>query len=100
MRENPYQTLGIKNNASLSDIKAAYRVLVKKYHPDAGGDQEKIVAINAAWETLKNKNNRDEYHKQEKKSEREQTNYKVPNKHGLNQDQAIQAGRLNLKVNP
>ncbi len=61
MVENPYITLGINENATLSEIKHAHRNLAKKYHPDTGGDEEKIVAINAAWEILKNKENREKY---------------------------------------
>ena len=31
---NPYEVLGIKENATDEEIKAAYKELVKKYHPD------------------------------------------------------------------
>jgi DnaJ like chaperone protein len=34
-RRDPYEVLGLATNASDSDIKSAYRKLVKKYHPDA-----------------------------------------------------------------
>lgn len=47
-----YSTLGISAGASSSEIKAAYRRLVKQHHPDAGGDSERILALNAAWEVL------------------------------------------------
>ncbi len=34
MAKNPYDILGVSKNASEADIKAAYRKLAKKYHPD------------------------------------------------------------------
>ncbi len=49
---DPYQVLGVSSDASSIEIKAAYRTLVKKHHPDTGGNEERILAINAAWEVL------------------------------------------------
>jgi len=60
---DPYQILGVTTNSNSNDIKAAYRDLVKQHHPDAGGDQKKILQINAAWEILKNKDNRLAYNR-------------------------------------
>jgi molecular chaperone DnaJ len=39
-------------SASAAEIKAAYRALVKQHHPDAGGDEHRILELNAAWEVL------------------------------------------------
>ena len=89
MRKDPFEVLGVKHNASFLDIKSAYRLLVKRYHPDTGGDEQKIIEINAAWEILKSKKSREEYHQQKNILERESTNYEVPKKHGLDEDQAI-----------
>ncbi len=50
---NAYKVLGISPKATTSQIKKAYRELVKKHHPDAGGNESKIIKINAAWEILK-----------------------------------------------
>ena len=56
---NPYEVLGLKEGASEGEIKAAYRELVKKYHPDQYqnnplGDlaEEKMQEVNQAYETL------------------------------------------------
>lgn len=47
-----YAILGVPPGASTDEIKAAYRALVKRHHPDAGGDPSTILALNAAWEVL------------------------------------------------
>ena len=43
---------GSGSTASNAEIKAAYRQLVKQHHPDAGGDDQQMLALNAAWEVL------------------------------------------------
>ncbi|OCP22055.1 MULTISPECIES: J domain-containing protein [unclassified Ensifer] len=52
-----YETLGLGASASASDIKAAYKDLVKKHHPDAnGGDrgsEERFRAVIQAYQLLK-----------------------------------------------
>jgi len=57
---NPFEVLGLKPNASISEIKSAWRTLVKRFHPDLqSGDAAKqeaefiIKKINAAYEQLK-----------------------------------------------
>ena len=38
--ENYYEILEVKNDASDEVIKAAYKALIKKYHPDNGEIQD------------------------------------------------------------
>lgn len=56
-----YAVLGVAACASVSEIKAAYRALVKRHHPDAGGDARWILALNAAWEELRDGDRRRRY---------------------------------------
>lgn len=62
-----YQILGIKPNASIAEIKTAYRKLSKKFHPDLNdGDkyfEEMFKEILGAYETLSNENKRKIYDK-------------------------------------
>jgi molecular chaperone DnaJ len=56
---NPYETLGVKENATDEEIKAAYKVLVKKYHPDRHANnpledlaEEKLRQVNMAYDEI------------------------------------------------
>ena len=49
-----YRELGLSKNATLTEIKKAYRLLAKRYHPDTGGSNERFIAIQEAWEVLNN----------------------------------------------
>lgn len=52
-----YRTLGVNPDTAPEDMEevlsAAFRRLSKKYHPDTGGDPERMKKINVAYEALK-----------------------------------------------
>ena len=57
--KDPYQVLGVSQNASDEEIKKAYRDLARKYHPDnyvnnplADLAQEKMKEINEAYDSI------------------------------------------------
>lgn len=54
---NPYEVLGVSENASLDDCTAAYKKLVKKYHPDLNPNDviasEAMKEINKAYDSIK-----------------------------------------------
>lgn len=47
-----YSTLGVDRAASPEDIKAAFKKLAMKHHPDRGGDAGKFQEINEAYSVL------------------------------------------------
>jgi len=63
MKKNFYEELGLKKNATKSEIKSSYRSLVKQHHPDTGGDKERFLAIQNAWETLNDPIKKEQYDK-------------------------------------
>ncbi len=58
-----YKILGVNRDASQEEIKKAYRKLAHKYHPDKGGDEEKMKEINEAYQVLSNREKRAQYDK-------------------------------------
>ena len=58
LEQKAYDTLDLDPSATKSDVKARYKALVKKHHPDAnGGDrssEERLRQIIQAYNTLKN----------------------------------------------
>ncbi len=59
-----YEELGVTREASADEIKKAYRKLARKYHPDISKEkdaEEKMQAINVAYDTLSNAEKKAEY---------------------------------------
>jgi curved DNA-binding protein len=59
-----YKILGVKQGAGDDEIKAAYRKLARKYHPDKNkeaGAEDKFKAISEAYEVLHDKQKRAAY---------------------------------------
>jgi curved DNA-binding protein CbpA len=47
-----YEVLQVSPRAEADVIRAAYRTLARKYHPDHGGDARRMIALNDAWDVL------------------------------------------------
>jgi len=45
-----WEVLGLKINATAEQAREAYRFLVKKHHPDAGGDAELFRRVQQAYQ--------------------------------------------------
>jgi len=60
-----YRVLGVDPDASDDDIKRAYHRLARAYHPDLNPDnpaaEERLKAVNKAYEVLSDPNQRAEY---------------------------------------
>jgi curved DNA-binding protein CbpA len=50
-----YKVLQVDPEAESEVVRAAFRSLAQKYHPDvSGGSQERMAALNGAWTVLRN----------------------------------------------
>lgn len=56
-----YETLGVAVDATLQQIKAAFRKLASQHHPDRGGDTARAAAINDAYACLSDSERRARY---------------------------------------
>jgi len=66
-----YKILGVSSKATQEEIKNRYRVLAKEIHPDKSKDsksEEKMTAINKAYEVLSDEQRREQYDKHIKTS--------------------------------
>lgn len=77
---SPYKILGVSENDSLENILISYRQLLKKYHPDKGGDikkfnlvKEAFAEINLRHESKQFNDLKKNYQKEASKLEKKQT---------------------------
>jgi curved DNA-binding protein CbpA len=56
-----YEVLQVDRRAEPEVIRAAYRALARKNHPDFGGDARSMASINEAWAVLGDPARRDAY---------------------------------------
>jgi DnaJ-class molecular chaperone len=47
---NPFQVLGLEENATPDEVKARWRTLASEHHPDNGGDAERFDECRKAYE--------------------------------------------------
>jgi len=52
MSASPYEVLGVPATASDDDLRRAYRRLLRETHPDTGGDSQRFIAVQVAWERI------------------------------------------------
>lgn len=45
-----HEVLEVSPTASIETIRAAYRSMLHRHHPDKGGDESKFMAVQRAWE--------------------------------------------------
>ena len=56
-----YETLGAGRGEERAEIERRYKLLARRHHPDRGGDEEEMKAINEAWRVLGDADSRREY---------------------------------------
>lgn len=61
MSLNPYQILGLQTDCLLPEIKRAYKMAAKQFHPDTGGDPKQFALVKMAYDTLKDPDKRKKY---------------------------------------
>ena len=61
LKKDYYKTLGVDENASIEDIKKAFKKLAVKHHPDRWGDKAKFQEINEAYQTLWDETKKSQY---------------------------------------
>jgi len=92
-RRDYYRVLGVKENASKDDLDRAYRSEARKRHPDGGGSEEEMKALNEAHDILSDPETRRAYD-----SERRPARVSYPTINAFDPDAASRAGTLEIPV--
>jgi hypothetical protein len=58
---NYYSILGAGEDAPREEIERRYKRLARRHHPDRGGDEEEMKAVNEAWRVLGDADSRRAY---------------------------------------
>jgi len=62
MSKDYYKILGVEKNATVDEIKKAFKKAAMQYHPDRpGGDEKKFKEVNEAYQVLSDANKRSKY---------------------------------------
>jgi curved DNA-binding protein CbpA len=64
-----YELLGVARDASVDEIRSAYRALAKAMHPDAGGTAGAFRLLREAYETLSDPERREDYDRRDEPEE-------------------------------
>jgi molecular chaperone DnaJ len=99
-----YAILAVPEKAKYNEIRAAYRILAKKYHPDRNNSdfaEDMIKKINAAFEVLSNREKRRQYDETDLDNYWSHNEDKVVGDDGDNNDNDnnMKYGYENIKIN-
>ncbi len=63
---DPYEVLQVASNADDAVLRAAYRALAQRHHPDVAGPdgEQRMRELNAAWEAIGTPERRAAYHRE------------------------------------
>ncbi|MFN8263249.1 MAG: DnaJ domain-containing protein [Chitinophagales bacterium] len=90
MRKDYYYILGVKKNATIHEIKEAFRKLSLKFHPDMNKENDsnfwsdRFIELKEAYDILSDENKRKEYDKNIE-AEKEETNLKSDKNNSYNE---------------
>ncbi len=88
-----YRVLGVSADASREDLERAYRGAARKRHPDGGGSEEDMKALNEAHDILSDPETRKAYD-----AERQPKRAVYPSSMAFDPEAASKAGTLGIPV--